>query len=122
LAALARCLVATTGEAFDRGALRPATDDPLLAENRWRAVRDGLDAVLVDLADDDERPARVAILDLIDRCAAVARRLGCEEELAAAEQLLMVPTGADEQCAVAAETGRLDAVVEWLVGVTALDP
>ena len=30
-------------------------------ENKWRAARYGLDADLVDLAHDTERPARVAV-------------------------------------------------------------
>ena len=49
LAALIQSLVATLGSAFECDEEIPACPDLLLEENRWRALRDGLEARLIDL-------------------------------------------------------------------------
>ena len=50
IVALTQSLVATFAAGFDRGE-PPATEQiTLIAENKWRAARDGLDAKLIDFA------------------------------------------------------------------------
>src|SRR5437763_8530054 len=56
LAALAQSLAATLAEELDQP--QPRT---LIAENKWRAVRYGLGAELVDLATARIRPARAGV-------------------------------------------------------------
>src|SRR5215210_759861 len=82
IAALAQCLVATLAE-------QPVAVQPriLIAENKWRAVRHGLDAELFDLEGNRGRPARDAVRELVERAAPAAARLGCEPELALVEAL-----------------------------------
>jgi glutamate---cysteine ligase / carboxylate-amine ligase len=97
LVALIQSLVATLAERYEReGALeiQPVT---LIAENKWRAARYGLEADLVDLARDQERPAREALLELAELAEPAARRLGCADELALVEPLLARGDGASEQ-------------------------
>jgi carboxylate-amine ligase len=109
IAALTQCLAATLVE-------RPAQPQPrtLIAENKWRAARHGLDAELVDLSSDTARPARQAVRELVELATPAAARLGCEEELAEVEGLLERGTGADEQRRAEAAEGSLLAVAHWL--------
>ena len=67
----------------------------LVEENKWRAARYGLDAELIDLEHDDEvRPAREAVLELVELALPAARRLGCEAELGEIERLCRRGSGA----------------------------
>ena len=121
LAALAQSLVATLAEDWEREgqtALQPIT---LVAENKWRAARDGLHAQLIDLEHDTERTASEALRALADRCEPAARKLGCAEQLSALEDVLSRGSGADEQLSVYEETESLLAVAQWLVEETVRD-
>ncbi len=102
IAALTQCLAATLAE-------RPVPIQPrtLIAENKWRAIRHGLDAELVDLARDRARPAHDAVRELIERAGDMAGRLGCEGELAEVERVLERGTGTDEQRRVGEAEGGL---------------
>ena len=118
IVALTQSLIALLAEAHEAGeqpAVQPVT---LVDENKWRATRDGLDAKLVDLEHDTERPAREAVLALLERCEPVARRLGCAAELESVESLLARGTGADAQLRVYEETQSLLAVAQWLAEET----
>jgi carboxylate-amine ligase len=118
IVALTQSLVATLAEAHEAGETLPVQPVTLVDENKWRATRDGLDAVLVDLEHDTERPAREAVLDLVERSEAAARRLGCAAELESVESLLARGTGADRQLDVYEETGSLLAVAQWIAEET----
>ncbi len=119
LAALIQSLVATLGSAFECDEELAASPDLLLEENRWRALRDGLDARLIDLGGDGERPAPDAIRELVERCAPAAEALGCAEELELVEEILARGNGADEQRRLYEETGSLLAVARRLAEETA---
>jgi carboxylate-amine ligase len=118
LTALVQALVATLGEAFERGERLQQQPITLVAENKWRSARDGLGAQLIDLEHDTERPAPEAVRALAERCAPAARRLGCESELAQMEELLERGSGADEQLRVYEETDSLLAVAQWTAAET----
>jgi carboxylate-amine ligase len=113
LAALTQSLAATLVE-------HPAQAQPrtLIAENKWRAARHGLDAELVDLAHDTSRSAREAVRELLELAAPAAARLGCEDELREVEGLLERGTGADEQRRAEDAEGSLLAVAHWLAEET----
>jgi len=119
LAALIQSLVATLGSAFECDEEIAASPDLLLEENRWRALRDGLAARLIDLDGDGERPAPAAIRELVERCAPAAEALGCAEELELVDEILGRGNGADEQRRVNEETGSLVAVARRLAEETA---
>jgi carboxylate-amine ligase len=116
LAALSQCLVARLAEEP-----MPAQPRTLIAENKWRAARYGLDAELVDLARDRARPAREAVRELLDLAAPFAGRLGCVDELAEVEALLERGNGADEQRRLNESGGGLLAVARWLAEETVRD-
>ncbi|MGZ4380231.1 MAG: carboxylate-amine ligase [Gaiellaceae bacterium] len=118
LAALIQSLVATLGSAFECDEAVPACPDVVLEENRWRALRDGLNARLID-PEDGERGAPEAIRALVERCAPAAEALGCAGELELVEEILARGNGAEEQRRVHEETDSLAAVARWLAEETA---
>ena len=117
IAALTQCLVATLAE--DPVPVQPRL---LVAENKWRAVRHGLDADLFDLAKNRSCRARQAIHEAVDLAAPAAAELGCEAELAHVERLLERGNGAHEQRRVSEEQGGLVAVARWLAEETVRRP
>jgi glutamate---cysteine ligase / carboxylate-amine ligase len=116
--ALTQSLVATLADMFERGERLPVEQVTLVAENKWRAARDGLGAELVDLSTDTERPAREAIRALVERCEPKARELGGARELAEVERVLARGSGADEQLRIHRETDSLLAVAQWIAEET----
>jgi carboxylate-amine ligase len=90
----------------------------LVAENKWRAARDGLKANLIDLADDSERTAPEAVRALVEQSRPAAQELGCEPELDGIEALLQRGSGSDEQLAIYGDTDSLLAVAKWLAEET----
>jgi carboxylate-amine ligase len=118
IVALVQSLVATLAEGFERDGAVPIQPVTLIDENKWRAVRYGLDADLVDLERDEERTARDAVRALVELAEPAARRLGCRSELDRVEVVLGRGTGADEQRRVHEEQGNLLAVARWIAATT----
>jgi carboxylate-amine ligase len=83
LAALVQCLVRRHAE--EAGPYPEARE--LLDENRFLALRDGMEADLIDPRTGTMRPARDWLEDLLERCAGTAERLGCGPALADAARL-----------------------------------
>jgi carboxylate-amine ligase len=96
----------------------PAQPRTLIAENKWRAARYGLDARLVDLAHDRERSAREAVRELVELATPAAERLGCSAELIEVEAVVQRGSGADEQRGVHDAEGGLLGVARWVADET----
>jgi carboxylate-amine ligase len=122
LVALVQSLAATLASQYDKLGVLETQPVTLIAENKWRAVRYGLDADLVDLRRDEQRPARDALRELAELAGPAATRLGCADELGLLEQVLQRGGGANEQRA-AAETagGSLLGVAKWLCEHTTIN-
>ena len=92
----------------------------LIEENKWRAVRYGLDGRLVDLGKDQELPARTLVRELLEWFVDdVLDELGSRSQVEYAFRILEEGTSADRQIARFRETGDLKAVVDSLVSETA---
>ena len=92
----------------------------LIEENKWRAVRYGLDGKLVDLGKEQELPARALIRELIEWFLDdVIDELGSRKEVEYAFRILEQGTSADRQLATFRRTGDLKAVVDSVVSETA---
>jgi carboxylate-amine ligase len=92
----------------------------LIEENKWRAVRYGVEGNLLDLGQGRERPARELIEQLIGWFLDdVLDDLGTRKEVEYAFEILERGTSADRQLATFAETGDLKDVVRRLVVETA---
>jgi carboxylate-amine ligase len=92
----------------------------LIEENKWRAVRYGLDGKLIDFGKQQELPARDLIRELLEWFIAdVVDELGSRGDVEHAYTILERGTSADRQLATFQETGDLHAVVDRLVRETA---
>ena len=86
-------------------------------ENKWRAARYGLDAVIIQDADSNERLVTEDLDDLLTRLEPVARSLGCTDELASVATIPEIGASYQRQRRVAEDSdGDLRAVVDALVG------
>ena len=90
----------------------------LLMENKFRAVRYGLDGKLIDFGKQEEVPLRDLIGEYLEFVSEVVPGLGSEKEIAYVRQMLAQGSGADRQLKVYRETGDLKAVVDYMVQET----
>jgi carboxylate-amine ligase len=91
----------------------------LIEENKWRAVRYGLDGKLIDFGKQAELPARELIRELIEWFIGdVMDELGSRKEIEYAYRILDEGTSADRQLATFRRTGNLQAVVDQLIQET----
>ncbi|HEX5817518.1 MAG TPA: glutamate-cysteine ligase family protein, partial [Gemmatimonadales bacterium] len=92
----------------------------LIEENKWRAIRYGLDGKLIDFGKQTELPARDLIRELITWFIDdVLDELGSRKEVEYAFRILEEGTSADRQLATYARTGDIRDVVDQLVRETA---
>ncbi len=87
----------------------------LIQENKWRAVRYGLDGKLIDFGKQKEVPARDLICELLQFVDDVVDELGSRREIEHIYTILERATSAEEQLQVYRETGDLRAVVDCLI-------
>jgi carboxylate-amine ligase len=118
IVALTQCLTAILAERYDRGESLPIQPVTLVSESKWLAARHGLSTNLVDLQHDTSRPAREALLELVELAEPAARTLGCERELVEVEHVCSRGAGADEQRAAYEEQGSPLAVARRIVELT----
>jgi carboxylate-amine ligase len=91
----------------------------LIDENKWRAVRYGLDGKLIDFGKQCELPARELIRELLDWFIAdVVDELGSRKDVEYAYRILEEGSSADRQIAVFNKTGDIKAVVDHLIAET----
>jgi carboxylate-amine ligase len=92
----------------------------LIEENKWRAVRYGLDGKLIDFGKQSEAPAREMIRELIEWFIGdIADELGSRREIEYALTILENGSSADRQLAVYERTQDLKAVVDSLIAESA---
>lgn len=91
----------------------------LIDENKWRAVRYGLDGKLIDFGKQREMPARELIAEFIEWFLGDAMdELGTRKEVEYAFKILEEGSSADRQLKVFRETGDMKAVVDHLIRET----
>jgi len=90
----------------------------LIQENKWRAVRWGLDGKLIDFGKQIEVPVRGLILELLEFVDDVVDELGSRKELEYVHKILEGGTSADRQLKTFEQTGDLNAVVDQLIAET----
>ncbi len=116
LVALMHCLVVDLDTRLAQGERLSVLPPWHVQENKWRAARYGLDAIIILDADNRERLMTDDLHDLLERLTPVARRLGCEDELRAVADIPRRGASYQRQRAVAAaHEGDLVAVVDSVV-------
>jgi len=104
LAAVIQALCGTLAARHDAGELPPPMSRERIEENRWRALRHGLEGSLLGLDGPGPRPTLTLAAQLLADLAPMAERCGSLEQLVAAEDLLS-RTGSTEQRELAEKHG-----------------
>ncbi len=112
IAALTQCLVDEFSTTLDNGGTIPTMPPWHVQENKWRAARYGMEAIIILDAQGNEQLVTDHLVEVLDRLQPVAKKLGCVEELGDVEKILARGAGYQRQRRVAAEhDGDLSAVV-----------
>jgi carboxylate-amine ligase len=90
----------------------------LIGENKWRAIRYGLDGKLIDFGKQAEVPMRELAVELVEFVDDVVDGLGSRHAVDYVHTILAEGTSADRQLAVFKRTGDTRAVVELLAEET----
>jgi glutamate---cysteine ligase / carboxylate-amine ligase len=93
-------------------------DRALIQENKWRAMRYGIDGKLIDLGKNIEVPARDLAVELLEFVDDVVDDLGSREATSHVHKILEGGTGADRQLTIYRQTGDVRRVVEFLIHET----
>jgi carboxylate-amine ligase len=115
VAALSQCLVQLFDFQLDRGYTLPAPSSWVVRDNKWRATRYGLDAIVITDEAGATAPLRDQLYELLAELEPVAARLGCSDELSVVGDVLERGASYERQRAVYARTGNLTSVVDALV-------
>jgi carboxylate-amine ligase len=90
----------------------------LLMENKFRAVRYGLDGKMIDFGKQIEVPARELIAEYLAFVDDTLDELGSRNEIGYIRTMMEQGSGADRQLKVFRETGSLRAVVDYMASET----
>jgi len=90
----------------------------LIMENKWRAVRYGIDGKLIDFGKRVEVPLRDLMEEYFEIIDDVVDGLGCRSEINYIREILRNGTGADRQLRVWRETQDLKQVVDYIIQET----
>ena len=116
LTALTQCLVESFSRTLDEGGSIPVMPPWHHQENKWRAARYGLDAVVIQDAKNHQTPLTEDLTDVLNRLEPLAAELGCAQELAYVGTMMSGEAGYLRQRRIAQENGGdLRAVVRDIV-------
>ncbi|GAC70048.1 glutamate--cysteine ligase [Gordonia soli] len=115
LVALTHCLVVDLDRRLTAGEELPQMAPWLVQENKWRAARYGLDAIIIEDAQCNERLVTDDLAELLERLTPVARSLSCESELASVGDIITRGASYQRQRAVHDRTGSVREVVRSVV-------
>jgi glutamate---cysteine ligase / carboxylate-amine ligase len=118
LAALFQAVVAKLSRLRSRNLGFRIYQRSLIAENRWRAMRFGIDGKLIDFGKGCEVPMRELGEELLEFVDDVVDDLGSRQAIETVHHILRHGTGADRQLAVYERTRDLRSVVDFLADET----
>jgi carboxylate-amine ligase len=118
LVAMVQCVTAGISGEIDRGAYLTDCHPMIARQNKWHAVRYGLDATLVDPDTMLAASARQMARRTLDLCRPLADHLGCATELGYCEEILQSGTGAQMQQQTLEKTSDPAEVVRGLLSAT----
>ncbi|AKK11902.1 glutamate--cysteine ligase [Corynebacterium uterequi] len=103
--ALTHCLVVHFDRMIDRGEPLPTLQDWHNAENKWRAARYGLEALVITSRDTEERWVTQELTELVDELMPLAHELDCATELGLVPEILERGAGYSRQRRIHERTG-----------------
>ncbi|MFB0833893.1 glutamate--cysteine ligase [Arthrobacter halodurans] len=105
IAALTQCLVDDMSTTLDNGGTIPVMPPWYRVENKWRAARYGMEAIIILNAAGDEMLVTEHLERELERLEPVARKLGCVAELADVERIIRGGAGYQWQRDIARDNG-----------------
>ncbi|MCM4080919.1 glutamate--cysteine ligase [Paractinoplanes hotanensis] len=116
IAALTQCLVEHFSRELDAGREVPMLQPWFVRENKWRAARYGMEAIIIQNTAGDELLVTKDLEELLPLLAPIAESLDCVGELAKTQDVIDGGASYQRQLRVAAaNNGSLKAVVSSLV-------
>lgn len=111
VAALCQSLVELFDHQLDRGYTLPSPDAWVVRDNKWRATRYGLDAIVITDDQGATAPLRDELYELVHELEPIADRLGCAEDLKVVSEVLDHGAPYERQRAILAAGGSIEDVV-----------
>ncbi|EON31286.1 carboxylate-amine ligase [Gordonia terrae C-6] len=115
IVALIHCLVVDLDRRFSAGETLPTMAPWLVQENKWRAARYGLDAIVILDSDCTEKLVTDDLSALLERLEPIARELDCVDELAGVDRIVSQGASYQRQRAVHHRTQSMRDVVASVV-------
>jgi carboxylate-amine ligase len=111
VAALSQSLVELFDHQLDRGYTLPSPAAWVVRDNKWRATRYGLDAMIITDDQGATAPLRDELYELVRELEPVADRLSCAEDLKMVSEVLDHGAPYERQRAIVAAGGSFEDVV-----------
>ena len=92
----------------------------LIEENKWRAVRYGMDGQLIDFGKKEQVPVRALVGELLEFVSEASDVFQSGDDLERIRQICRDGSSADQQLAVYAKTNSFPAVVDHLIAESSL--
>ncbi|MCI0364508.1 MAG: YbdK family carboxylate-amine ligase, partial [Phycisphaerales bacterium] len=115
IAALVQCLVKALSDEIDNGTYQHDSHPMMVQQNKWRAARFGNQARLVDTNTYQVATVADTVEKLADLLQPTAAELGCEGYLNDCVTMAGMPSAAQRQLDLLAETGDQNQVVHRLI-------
>lgn len=115
VAALSQCLVQLFDGQLDRGYQLPNPAAWVVRDNKWRATRYGLDAIVITDDSGSTAPLRDELYELVRQLDPIAERMGCADELRVVSEVLDDGASYERQRAIIESGGELTDVVDALI-------
>ncbi|WP_313547871.1 glutamate--cysteine ligase [Corynebacterium sp.] len=110
--ALTHCLVVHYDRMIDAGEQLPTLQPWHVAENKWRAARYGMDALVITSRETDERWVEDELTELVEQLTPLARELGCARELELVLEIIERGAGYERQRTQFENSGDWKSVVD----------
>ncbi len=118
IAALVQAIAVKIVKLFKQNMTFRVYNRALINENKWRAVRYGIDGEMIDFGKQESIVARDLLPELVEFVDDVVDELGSRKAVEYVHTVLQEGTSADRQLAVFERTGDLKAVVDHLADET----
>ncbi len=118
LVALIQALLAKLYMMYRRNTAWRSYPRSLIEENKWRALRFGSDAKMIDFGRSEERPFSELIAELIDFVKEASDIFGTTEKLERIQAMADHGTSAHRQIEIFEKTGDLRQVMKWITEET----
>ncbi|MDN5705467.1 glutamate--cysteine ligase [Corynebacterium casei] len=110
--ALTHCLVVHYDRMIDAGEQLPTLQPWHVAENKWRAARYGMDALVIASRETDERWVEDELTDMVEQLTPLACELGCARELELVLEIIERGAGYERQRTQFETSGDWKSVVD----------